>query len=67
MAAIDRVQIKQGEGDIGIIHPADAEDGSNTYIIDGNLLLTTGSDAALRPLAQAIYNVIHAIQYTPAK
>lgn len=67
VAAIDRVQIKQGEGDIGIIHPADAEDGSNTYIIDGNLLLTTGSDAALRPLAQAIYNVIHAIQYTPCK
>ena len=67
VAAIDRVQIKQGEGDVGIIHPADAGGGSNTYIIDSNLLLTTGSDTALRPIAQAIYNAIHAIRYTPCK
>lgn len=67
VAAIDRVQIKQGEGDVGIIHPADAGGGSNTYIIDGNLLLTTGSDEALRPLAGAIYNAIHTIRYTPCK
>lgn len=67
VAAIDRVQIKQGEGDVGIIHPTDAGGGSNTYIIDSNLLLTTGSDTALRPIAQAIYNAIHAIRYTPCK
>lgn len=67
VAAIDQVQIKQGEGDVGIIHPADAGGGSNTYIIDSNLLLTTGSDTALRPIAQAIYNAIHAIRYTPCK
>lgn len=67
VAAIDRVQIKQGEGDVGIIHPADAGGGSNTYIIDGNLLLTTGSDTALRPIAQAIYNAVHTIRYTPCK
>lgn len=67
VAAIDRVQIKQGEGDVGIIYPADAGGGSNTYIIDGNLLLTTGSDTALRPIAQAIYNAIHTIRYTPCK
>ena len=67
VAAIDRVQIKQGEGDVGIIHPADAGGGSNTYIIDSNLLLTTGSDTALRPIAQAIYNAFHTIQYTPCK
>ena len=66
-AAIDRVQIKQGEGDVGIIHPVDAKDGSNTYIIDSNLLLTTGSDEALRPLAQAIYEAIRTGRYTPCK
>lgn len=67
VAQIDRVQIKQGEGDIGVLYPADAEDGSNTYIIDGNLLLTVASADALQPLAQAIYTAVHTIQYTPCK
>ena len=67
VAPIDRVQIKQGEGDIGILYPEDAEDGSNTYIIDGNLLLTAASADALQPLAQAIYTALHTIQYTPCK
>lgn len=29
--------------------------------------MTTGSDTALRPIAQAIYNAVHTIQYTPCK
>lgn len=66
-AAIDKVQIKQGEGDVGVIYPDDEDAGSNTYVINSNLLLTTAADAALRPLAQAIYEAIHTIRYTPCK
>lgn len=66
-AAIDKVQIKQGEGDIGVIYPDNEDAGSNTYVIDSNLLLTTASAEALQPLAQAIYAAIHSACYTPCK
>lgn len=66
-AVVDKVQIKQDEDDVGVIYPNREDAGRNTYVMDGNLLLTTGSDAALRSVATAIYAEIHAARYTPCK
>lgn len=62
---IDKVQIRQGEDDVGVIYPAD-ETGTNALVIADNLLLTTATDAALRPVAQAIYTAMLPCIYTPA-
>ena len=63
---LDKVQIKQTDDDVGVIYPADAT-GSNALVIQGNLLLTTDSTAALQPVAQAIFEVMQRISYTPLK
>ena len=65
-ALLDKVQIKQTDDDVGVIYPADAT-GSNALVIQGNLLLTTDSTAALQPVAQAIFEVMQRISYTPLK
>lgn len=60
---IQRVQIRHDADDVGVIYPAKAV--GNTYVIEGNLLLATDSDAALRPLAEWIYRRCAALRYTP--
>lgn len=60
---IQRVQIRHDADDVGVIYPADTV--GNTYVIEGNLLLATDSDAALRPLAEWIYRRLAALRYTP--
>ena len=65
-ALIDKVQIKQTDDDVGVIYPADAT-GSNALVIQGNLLLTTDTAAALQPVAQAIFETMQRISYTPLK
>lgn len=65
-ALIDKVQIKQSDDDVGVIYPPDAA-GSNALVIQGNLLLTTDSTAALQPVAQAIFETMQRISYTPLK
>lgn len=62
--AIDKVQIRQSDSDVGVIYPAE-EQGSNAWVIQSNLLLTTDSDANLRPVAQALYEAFRGIDYTP--
>ena len=64
VAAIQKVQIRQSDSDIGVIWPDDAA-ALNTYAVQGNLLLTTGTEASLKPVAQAIYNALKDITYTP--
>lgn len=61
---IDKVQIRQSSDDVGVVFPAD-EAGNNALTIEGNLLLTTSTDAALRPVAQALYAQMQAVEYTP--
>lgn len=63
-ALLDKVQIKQTDDDVGVIYPADATE-SNALVIQGNLLLTTDTAAALQPVAQAIFETMQRISYTP--
>lgn len=63
-ATIDKVQIRQSSDDVGVVFPA-GETGTNALTIEGNLLLTTSTDAALRPVAQALYAQMQAVEYTP--
>lgn len=65
-APLDKVQIAQSDADVGVIYPPD-ETGQNALVIQGNLLLTTESADALRPVAQAIYEEMQRISYTPLK
>lgn len=65
-ALIDKVQIKQSDDDVGVIYPPSAA-GQNALVIQGNLLLTTDSTAALQPVAQAIFETMQRISYTPLK
>ena len=63
-APLDKVQIKQSDDDVGVLYPPD-ETGTNALVIQGNLLLTTASADALRPVAQALYEQLHSVTYTP--
>ena len=63
-APILKVQIKQSDDDVGVIYPPD-ETGQNALVIQGNLLLTTESAAAMQPVAQAIFETMQEISYTP--
>ena len=63
-APIDKVQIRQSDNDVGVLYPT-GETGTNALIIQGNLLLTTQTSDALRPVAQAIYETMQGVCYTP--
>ena len=65
-APIDKVQLKQSDDDVGVIYPPD-ETGTNALVIQGNLLLTTQTADALRPVAQAIYETMQGVTYTPMR
>lgn len=64
--AIEKVQIRQSDSDVGVTYP-DSTAAANTYVVQGNLLLTTGSEAALKPAAQALYNALKNVVYVPCK
>lgn len=63
-APIDKVQIRQSDDDVGVIYPAD-ETATNALVLQGNLLLTTQTADAMRPVAQAIYEQMQGVTYTP--
>lgn len=65
-APIDKVQLKQSDDDVGVIYPPD-ETGTNALVIQGNLLLAPVSAEPLQPVAQAIFEVMQGISYTPIK
>lgn len=60
---IDRVQIRQEEGDIGAV----VGSGSNAYIVEGNFLSYGLGSADLTKLAWSIYDSIAGKTYRPAK
>ena len=64
--AIEKVQIRQSSDDVGVIYP-DSTTATNTYAVQGNLLLTTGTEANLKTVAQNLYNVLKSVTYTPCK
>lgn len=63
-APLDKVQIRQSDDDVGVIWPPDAA-GTNALVLQGNLLLTTDSTAALQPVAQTVYERLQRVTYTP--
>ena len=64
--AIEKVQIRQSDSDVGVIYP-DSTTATNTYAVQGNLLLTTGTEANLKNVVQNLYNVLKNVTYTPCK
>lgn len=64
--AIEKVQIRQSDSDVGVIYP-DSTIATNTYAVQGNLLLTTGTEANLKSVVQNLYNVLKNVTYTPCK
>lgn len=64
--AIEKVQIRQSDSDAGVIYP-DSTTATNTYAVQGNLLLTTGTEANLKNVAQNLYNALKNVTYTPCK
>ena len=65
-APVVKVQIRQSDDDVGVLYPS-AESGSNALIIQGNLLLTSATAEALKPVAQAIFETMQGVTYTPLK
>lgn len=62
--AIDKVQVRQSDDDVGVVYPAD-EQGTNALVIQCNQLLSTTSDAALRPYVKNLYDGLNNITYVP--
>ena len=60
---IERVQIRQEEGDVGAIFG----DGSNTYVIQGNFLVYGKSADELLSIAMTAYEQISGRTYKPCK
>ena len=65
-APVVKVQIRQSDDDVGVLYPSD-ESGSNALVIQGNLLLTSATAEALKPVAQAIFETMKGVTYTPLK
>lgn len=64
VTAIDKVQVKQSDDDVGVIYPGDAT-GTNALIVSGNKLLVTDSDATLRPYVKNLYDRLNNMVYVP--
>lgn len=64
--AIQKVQIRHGEEDLGTVYPNTADE-VNTYIITGNHLLTAETADELIPVAQTLFEQLQGIAYTPCK
>ena len=65
-APVVKVQIRQSDDDVGVLYPSD-ESGSNALVIQGNLLLTSATAETLKPVAQAIFETMQGVTYTPLK
>lgn len=64
---IDRVQIRQSEGDVGVSYPNDVE-GGNTYIIQSNpFIMSSTKSEDIEGVAFNLYTVLKDINYTPCR
>ena len=59
--SIDKVQIRQEEGDIGALYG----DGTNVYTVEGNFLLYGKTAAELEQIAKGIYGLVSGRMYVP--
>lgn len=62
-APIEKVQIRQNSSDVGTVYPDIGE--GNTYIVEGNPLLTAEDPEELLPVAEHLYHRLKDITYTP--
>lgn len=67
VAKIEKVQIQASDEDNGTVYPDGDEEEKNTYKITGNYLISAESADELTPVAQAIYERLSALSYTPCK
>lgn len=67
VAAIEKVQLRQSQEDVGTVYPDGLEGAVNTYRITGNPLLTAMGAEALVPVAQTLYEILKTVGYTPCK
>lgn len=58
---VEKVTIRQSESDAGVSYG----DGTNNYIIQGNMFAVNQTDATLLTIAQNIHSSIAGVQFTP--
>jgi len=63
---IEKVQIRQTPEDVGTVWP-DETGQKNTYIIEGNPMLTAQAADTLQGVAQTLYEQLQSLSYTPCK
>ncbi len=63
-APLEKIIVRQSGSDVGVQWPPGAA-GTNALVLEGNLLLCSGSAGALRGVAQTLYERLHAFTYTP--
>ncbi len=63
---VQKVQICATDSDVGVIWPEEPE-GTNTYRVEGNLLLSAQSTQDLLPVAQVLFEQLQGICYTPCQ
>lgn len=66
VSPVEKVQVKLTAEDVGVIWPEETGE-KNTYMISGNLLLTTGSTEELLPVVKTLYEQLKTVTYTPCK
>ena len=64
-APIRRVMIRASESDVGAVWPDGTDDIANTWVIQGNPLLTAADSAALQPVAKRLYEQLSGYSCTP--
>ena len=66
VAPIEKVQIRANSQDVGTVWPQN-DAPANTYVLQGNPLLTAQSAQSLTELAQDLYEQLQGVCYTPCK
>lgn len=62
---VEKVQLKCAGSDVGTVYPEGLTGAANTYVIEGNFLLTATAAHTLSPIAQTLYEQLKTVTYTP--
>ena len=66
VAPIQKVQLRQNDTDVGTVYP-DEPQRENTYTITGNPMAAANYSGALIDIAEALYEQLQGVSYTPCK
>ena len=64
-APVERVWIRSGESDVGVVWPDGSDATANTLVIQGNPLLESGQGGSLQTTAGELYAQFREAAYTP--